>query len=240
MTKTGPKGSDKGRRRSRREAPSPAAPTTVSMERTRRLYLAGVVSALGITFFDHTALGRRLPQAGVVELPFEMLPGLAVAHATHGRQFRAEPVACAQTAQLLDQTGRQHGVEALGDAPVQQRAIGGRQGDHVQAAGQGGVLASGVALGQWPATGAHDLECALDALGIGGLEARRRGRIEAGQLGMLSRPAGTRRGFVDARPLGRVGGGQLGQALAQGPEVEHGSADQQGDAAARGDRRHGV
>ncbi len=49
------------------------------------LPLAGVVSALGITFFDHTALGRRLPQAGVarfcigaiVSLVFAVVVGLA-------------------------------------------------------------------------------------------------------------------------------------------------------------------
>ncbi|MCA8965434.1 MAG: ABC transporter permease subunit [Planctomycetes bacterium] len=50
------------------------------------LPLAGVLSALGITFFDHTALGRRLPQSGLarfgigaaVSLVFAVLAGSAL------------------------------------------------------------------------------------------------------------------------------------------------------------------
>ena len=77
-----------------------------------------------------------------------------------------------------------------------------------------------------------DFERALDALRVGRRQARGGGRVDAGKLGMQRRPAARGGLGIDARAHPGIGLGHGVQAFAQGLEVQHRAADQQGQVSA--------
>src|SRR5436309_5603810 len=58
-------------------------------------------------------------QGGLIVFALQMRPCLPVTDTAHGRQIRRERITPAQVPQLLDQSVRQHGIEALGDTFMQ-------------------------------------------------------------------------------------------------------------------------
>jgi len=110
-----------------------------------------------------------------------------------------------QLRHLLFQPLLQHQVKALLDALVQCKALRWLQGDFQQVVGQ--------RFGRLPrqqhrhrfAAEADDLQRALDALRIVGLEPCRRRRIKPRQLGVHRRPANHRRLCIEFGAQRRVG-----------------------------------
>ena len=82
------------------------------------------------------------------------------------------------------------------------------------------------------------LERALDSLRIARLQPHRRLWIDARQLGVERRPAPISGLRFDGRPDPVIGLRQRREPFAQRLEVEHGPADEQRHAAARGDLAH--
>ena len=75
---------------------------------------------------------RAIAEPGGIGRVIQMLPGLPVAHGPHRRQvahrrMRGQLRHGAQAAHFVQEAGLQHRVETLGDARVQQRAVGGCQ-----------------------------------------------------------------------------------------------------------------
>ena len=141
-------------------------------------------------------------------------------------------MAAAQPLDLLDQSGGQHGVEARRDARVQRRAIGGQQGEAVQRERQLGARLR-VQGGQRCAGGVPDFERALHALRVAGGQSSGRGRVDARELGMQSRPAVLRGLRFELCAQRRIGRRQFVHAERQRAVVEHGAADQQRRMSAR-------
>ena len=184
-----------------------------------------------------TACFLRVQAACFVRV--QIFPGLAVADAAHGGQVGVQVGARAQRPHLVEQAAGQHGVKALRYALVQPAALE-RLERNQQALmlRQIAALASRLAAvkrGQGTAGEPPDFERAPDALRIKGLQPRGRDRIAARELGVQRRPSLPARLRLQRGAHGRIGLGHGVQAVDQGLEIEHGAADQQGQAAARRD-----
>ena len=77
------------------------------------------------------AVTARSRMVALVDLALEEFPDLPVADRAHARHRGVEAVLLAQRLHLVDQPHAQHGVEALLDASMQQRAVG-DQGDALE------------------------------------------------------------------------------------------------------------
>ena len=179
-----------------------------------------------------------IAQLGARQGPFQHAPDLAIADAAHRGQAAVEPVLAAQHQHFLDQAGIQHGVEALFDASVQCAAIFRDQRQHQDTEGRRAGLLCGKEAAQGAAGEAQHLDGTLDALRIGGLQARSGFRVQARQFGMQGRPA-VGGGFdVDCGAQSGIRLRQVCEAFAQRFHIQHGAAHQQRNAARRGDVRH--
>ncbi|CAM2152120.1 hypothetical protein PT2222_270122 [Paraburkholderia tropica] len=183
---------------------------------------------------EHALVAHRV----VVDVAVEILPRLPIADAAHRRQIRVEVAACAQHLHLVDQTRREHCVEALLDAPVQHRAVRRFERDGHEAVARGLVVAAR-RRGQQRRhrlPGQHpDFERALDALRVVRREARGRGRIDLREARVQRGPAVAGGLGVELRAHGGIGARQIVQTLCERLVVEHRAAHEQRHVAPRDD-----
>ena len=140
-----------------------------------------------------------------------------------------------QAAHFIEQPGVQHGVKAQGNARVQPAARLGLQRHQTQRQRTCARAAALLPAGHRPATDAKNFQRALDALRVVGCQPLGRERVDTHQLVIQRGQALLARLRVECCAHGRVGCGQRVQAVAQGFEVQHGAAHQQGVVAARVD-----
>ena len=141
----------------------------------------------------------------------------------------------AQAAHFIEETGVQHRAEALFDAHMQQRTLRRRQHQlqhvHRQALGRRSALP----VADRAATEPIDLQRALDALRIGGMDARSGGRVNLRKLRVQRRPAVLPRFRSDCGADFGVGLRHVGQAVEQRAEIQASAARQDRQLAARDD-----
>ncbi len=157
------------------------------------------------------------------EAAFEMGDEMGHAMRPHDRQRRVEP-ALRQRRNLLERPRGEHRLEARVDALIEKRAVGREKEARPFARGEQRRPALTLERSERPAGGGQDFERPQGALAVGGLEPRRRHRIEALELGVqlggraALRPLSGRR----ADPIGHVR--HIRQPLRQRPEVKSGAA----------------
>jgi hypothetical protein len=100
--------------------------------------------------------------------------------------------------ELVDQAGREHGIEAARDRIVQRGAVGGSSATATVPPSGASPLA--LQCGDRRAREVMDLERALDALRVGGGQSSRGGRIDARELGMQAQATLRPRARVEAAP----------------------------------------
>ena len=154
-------------------------------------------------------------------------PGLPVADAAHRRQIQTQVVSFAQPADFLVQSGLQHGIEALGDAFVQDGAVRRQESDLEHFIGRFLLLTFGQQFGHRSSAQAADFEGALQALAVGRMQAGSSCRIKCRQPGVHGRPAFGGGFGIELGTQARIGLRQFGQAIEQGAEVKHRATDQQ-------------
>ena len=169
-------------------------------------------------------------------LAVECFPGLAVTHATHGRQVGRQVTPRAQGPHLVYQPRIQHGVKALRDTRVQPGAVRGFQRHqwhrHQVQPGAGGCLAGPVKTAQRTSRHAVYLQRTLYTLAVLRRQARGGKGVHPRQLRMFGRPALRRGLLLQPGADGRVGRGHIVQPLLQRLEVQHAAAHQQRQLAA--------
>ncbi|MNC85447.1 hypothetical protein D3C83_10460 [compost metagenome] len=155
-----------------------------------------------------------------------MVPGLAVADAAHRRHAGVEGVLFAQAPQLRHEARFEHVIEAPRDAHVQDLAIAGDERYPDRGVGEIDVLGLGEQPGQRLVGEDVDLQRALDALRVVGLEPRRRHGVHAREPRVHAGPAPLLGHGVDHEPHHRVGFRQVVQALGERLVIHHGAAHQ--------------
>ena len=107
----------------------------------------------------------------------------------------------------------EHGVETICDARMQYAAITWREADGKEVVRRSLTLALRQQSAHGRATGSEYFEGALQALGIGWVQALGCDRVDSGELGVYGRPALGRCELVDLSPDSRIGGRQFGKSI---------------------------
>ena len=172
---------------------------------------------------------------GVVRRAVEILPRLPVADTAHRRHVETQVAARAQALHFIDETGREHRVEARGDPRVQYAAVGRLQRDRHEAVGRRLVLRArrGEQRRHRLAGQREHFERALDALRVVRREARGGARIDGREPRVQRGPAVAGGVGIERRAHFLIRGGQIVQALGQGLEIQHRAADEQRHVAPR-------
>ena len=137
-----------------------------------------------------------------------------------------------QALHFVDEAVVQHLRKALGDAGVQLASIARFQADDADVGMGLGLLAGGVQGGQGLTGDLDDFQRALDALGVGGVQALGGDRIQRGQTLVQVRPAVF--GGFGIQPGADVGTGtgQVVHGMQQRARIQHRATHQQRQAAA--------
>ncbi|EHM53675.1 hypothetical protein HMPREF9080_01645, partial [Cardiobacterium valvarum F0432] len=165
---------------------------------------------------------------GAVSRTIQVLPDLPVADAAHGGAIGAKVRAGFECCHFINEACLYHVLKACGDAAVQfgTRRI---QGDGECLPRRRGTLLCGIVRARSFAAGHDKFEGADEALAVVRHDARRAGRIEAGEFGVQGGGSFTVQARFDSGTIMRVGGGQAIHAGIEGVVIEHGAANEDGN-----------
>ena len=129
----------------------------------------------------------------------------------HGGQFGVQLRTDMQALHLVNEAVLQHLCKALGNTGVQLASIARFQADDADVRMGLGFLAGGVQGGQGLTGDLDNLQRALDALGVGGVQALGGDRVQRGQTLVQVRPAVLGRFGIQPGADIRTGAGQVAQ-----------------------------